>query len=155
MNEKILLTKEGIVELQKELNNLLNVIRPKVIEELKEAREQGDLSENADYDAARNRQAEVESRIKEIENTLTHAKEITEAAAIGSISLGSIVTYKNLTTNKETIVKITGAVEADPFKGSISNETPVAVAMMNGMVGDEIEVKTPVDNYRIKIIDVR
>lgn len=78
MNEEILLTKEGIKDLQEELDNLINVIRPEVIEELKEARAQGDLSENADYDAARNRQAEVEGRIKEIESLLTKAKEIKE-----------------------------------------------------------------------------
>lgn len=101
MNEKILLTKEGIKDLQEELDNLINIIRPAVIEELKEARAQGDLSENADYDAARNRQAEVEGRIKEIESLLTKAKEIKEVKSkTGIIKLGSKVTFTNLLINK-------------------------------------------------------
>ncbi|MFW4371305.1 MAG: transcription elongation factor GreA [Spiroplasma sp. hy2] len=155
MNEEILLTKEGIKDLQKELDNLINVIRPEVIEELKEARAQGDLSENADYDAARNRQAEVEGRIKEIESLLTKAKEIKEVKSkTGIIKLGSTVTFTNLLINKKYELKIVGAVEANPFENTISNESPIAKVIIGKKVGDLVEIKGIQEPYKVKILTV-
>ncbi|KAF0851035.1 MAG: transcription elongation factor GreA [Spiroplasma poulsonii] len=155
MNEEILLTKEGIKDLQEELDNLINVIRPEVIEELKEARAQGDLSENADYDAARNRQAEVEGRIKEIESLLTKAKEIKEVKSkTGIIKLGSKVTFTNLLINKNFEIKIVGAVEANPFENTISNESPIAKAIIGQKMGDLVEIKGIQVPYKVKIVSV-
>ncbi|WP_374696674.1 transcription elongation factor GreA [Spiroplasma endosymbiont of Polydrusus formosus] len=155
MNEEILLTKEGIKDLQEELDNLINVVRPEVIEELKEARAQGDLSENADYDAARNRQAEVEGRIKEIESLLTKAKEIKEVKSkTGIIKLGSTVTFTNLLINKKYELKIVGVVEANPFENTISNESPIAKAIIGKKGGDLIEIKGIQEPYKVKILTV-
>lgn len=155
MNNKneVFLTKEGKEELEKELENLIKVVRPKVIEELIEAREQGDLSENADYDAARKRQAEVESRIKSIQTMLDRAVEIKLDKRSGAIKLGSNVLIKYLNNKTEFAFKIVGTVEADPFEGKISNETTLAKAILNRHEGEEIEVKAE-KPYKIKIIKV-
>jgi transcription elongation factor GreA len=141
MEKEIILTKAGYEDLKNELKNLIEVIRPQVIEELVEARNQGDLSENADYDAARNRQAEVEARIKELEATIANAKLIEDNTKEKGIHLGNTVTFKNIKTKEERQVKIVGAIEADPFEGLISNESPLAKAMMGRLVGDGIEIK--------------
>jgi transcription elongation factor GreA len=134
MEKEIILTKAGYEDLKNELKNLIEVIRPQVIEELVEARNQGDLSENADYDAARNRQAEVEARIKELEATIANAKLIEDNTKEKGIHLGNTVTFKNIKTKEERQVKIVGAIEADPFEGLISNESPLAKAMMGRLV---------------------
>lgn len=156
MNEEILLTKDGINDLKEELNNLIIVVRPKVIEELKEARTQGDLSENADYDAARNRQAEVEGRIKEIELLLTKVKEIKEVKSkTGIIKLGSTVIFINLLINKKYEFKIVGDIEANPFENTISNESPIAKSIIGKKNGDLIEIKGIQEPYKIKILDVK
>ncbi|AGM25000.1 transcription elongation factor GreA [Spiroplasma chrysopicola] len=154
-NEEILLTKEGIKDLQAELDNLINTVRPQVIEELKEARAQGDLSENADYDAARNRQAEVEGRIKQIEGLLTKAKEIKEVKSkAGVIKLGSKVTFTNLLLKKDFEIKIVGAVEANPFENTISNESPIAKAIIGKKVGETVEIKGIQTPYKVTIVSV-
>ncbi len=164
MNEnKVLLTKEGEKKLQDELSNLINIIRPEVIKELKEARSQGDLSENADYDAARNRQAEVEGRIREIEDYLSHVKIIkhsnTNKNIKERIKLGSVIHYQKMNKKHELLskhtIKIVGAVEANPFKNTISNESPFAMAIMNHINLDIVEIKTDKSNYKIKILSVK
>jgi transcription elongation factor GreA len=155
MEKEIILTKAGYEDLKNELKNLIEVIRPTVIEELVEARNQGDLSENADYDAARNRQAEVEARIKELEATIANAKLIEDNTKEKGIHLGNTVTFKNIKTKEERQVKIVGAIEADPFEGLISNESPLAKAMMGRLVGDGIEIKDVANPYRIEIINVK
>jgi transcription elongation factor GreA len=155
MEKEIILTKAGYEDLKNELKNLIEVIRPQVIEELVEARNQGDLSENADYDVARNRQAEVEARIKELEATIANAKLIEDNTKEKGIHLGNTVTFKNIKTKEERQVKIVGAIEADPFEGLISNESPLAKAMMGRLVGDGIEIKDVANPYRIEIINVK
>ena len=156
MEKEIILTKEGLEKLKEELKNLIEVVRPQVIEELVEARNQGDLSENADYDAARNRQAEVEARIKELEASIANAKLIeTETIKNHGISLGSEVTFKNVKTNDQLTVKIVGPIEADPFQNKISNESPLAKAMMGRNVGDSTEVKDVANPYRISIVAIK
>lgn len=155
IKQKILLTKEGIKDLKKELFNLINYVRPNVIEELKEAREQGDLSENADYDAARNRQAEVEGRIKEIESLLIKAKEIKETKSkTGIIKLGSKIDFTNLTINVKNTIKIVGIVESNPFENTVSNESPIAQAILGKKIGDIIEIKGIQNPYKIIINNV-
>ncbi|WP_342278087.1 transcription elongation factor GreA [Spiroplasma endosymbiont of Nephrotoma flavescens] len=154
-NNEILLTKEGKEELNQELNELINIIRPQVIKELVEARNQGDLSENAEYESARNRQAEVEGRIKEIEDTLARAKVIaTDHQGTKTIRIGSIVTILNLETNDKSTFKVVGTVEADPFENKISNETPLVKAIFDRSVNDIVEIKGKETKYKVKILEI-
>lgn len=154
-NNEILLTKEGKEELNQELNELINIIRPQVIKELVEARNQGDLSENAEYESARNRQAEVEGRIKEIEDTLARAKVIaTDRQGTKTIRVGSIVTILNLETNDKSTFKVVGTVEADPFENKISNETPLVKAIFDHSVNDIVEIKGKETKYKVKILEI-
>ena len=143
MAEKTKLTKAGKAKLEEELRWLIEEEREKVKTQLAEARAQGDLSENADYDAARNRQAEVEGRIKEIENILANAEIIDEGGKKKSnkVGLGSTLTIKNLATGQEQTFMIVGTVESDPFNGKISNACPLGEALIGSSVGDIIDVK--------------
>ena len=151
----ILLTSDGFLELEEELNELKNVRRPKVIEAIKDARSQGDLSENADYDAAKNDQAEIEGRIKKIEKMLENV-EIIEKGDSSVVSLGTTVSIKYVDDEDETDeYQIVGSQEADPFMSKISNESPIAKAIMNKKVGDIVEVESPNGIYKIEIIDIK
>ena len=129
--KKIYLTQQGFEELKKELDNLINVKRPANIQAIKEARALGDLSENADYDAAKNDQAEIEGRIKKIEKMLENV-EIIEKGDSSVVSLGTTVSIKYVDDEDETDeYQIVGSQEADPFMSKISNESPIAKAIMN------------------------
>lgn len=133
-DEKFLVTKEGLDELLKEQDNLIHVVRDEVIRELQEARAQGDLSENADYDAARDRQARVEARIRDLEAMIANAEIISEdkkAATKKTVSLGSTVTILDMSTNEEETYNIVGSIEADPLNGKLSNITPLATSLMD------------------------
>lgn len=149
----ILLTSEGFLELEEELNNLKNVRRPRVIEAIKDARAQGDLSENADYDAARNEQAEVEGRIKQIEFMLANAQ-IIEKSSNHTVDLGSTVTISYVDDGEEEVYSIVGRMEADPFENKISNESPIGKAIIGKKEGDTINVESPTGSYQIKIVKV-
>ena len=149
----ILLTSEGFLELEEELNNLKNVRRPRVIEAIKDARAQGDLSENADYDAARNEQAEVEGRIKQIEFMLANAQ-IIEKSYNHTVDLGSTVTISYVDDDEEEVYSIVGRMEADPFENKISNESPIGKAIIGKKEGDTINVESPTGSYQIKIVKV-
>ena len=149
----ILLTSEGFLELEEELNNLKNVRRPRVIEAIKDARAQGDLSENADYDAARNEQAEVEGRIKQIEFMLANAQ-IIEKSSNHTVDLGSTVTISYVDDDEEEVYSIVGRMEADPFENKISNESPIGKAIVGKKVGDIISVASPNGSYDVKIMKI-
>ena len=152
---KTLLTKEGLEELQKELHQLKDVERQKVIDELRDARAQGDLSENADYDAARNRQSQVESRISEIEHILTNVEIIKSTAKSKTVvHLASKVTILDKSNNTQVTYIIVGSVEANPFNGKISNEAPLAQALMGHEKGDVVTVKVKVP-YDVEILDIQ
>ena len=151
MAEKIKLTKAGYKKLEEELRYKIDIERDEVKRQLAEARAQGDLSENADYDAARNKQAEVEGRIKEIEEILNNCEIIGESNKGNKVGLGSIVTIKYLETGKEAEYMIVGSVESDPFEGKISNSCALGEAIMGKQVGDVIEVKA-VKTYKIEIL---
>ena len=154
MVNKIELTKEGEEKLQKEYRHLIDIDRPEVIEQLTVARAQGDLSENADYDAARNRQAEIEARIKEIENILANAKIIDGASKSGKVvSLGSVVEVKDLSDNTVSTYTIVGTVEANPIKGLISNVSPLGHAIVGKRVGDECVVRVA-QEYKVLILKI-
>ena len=153
--EKYLLTKEGIEKLQEELKYLKEVERDQIKEELKEARAQGDLSENAEYDAARNRQAQVEGRITEIEVMLSNAKIISEKGGSNRVvKLGSTVRLLDLARNEEYEYQIVGKVESDPLNGKISNETPVAIAILGSPVGTRLTVRAQVP-YEVEILSIK
>lgn len=150
--EKIELTKEGEAKLNKELRHLIDVERPEVLEQLAAARAQGDLSENADYDAARNKQAEVEARIKEIENILANAKIIDEKTKVSKlVALGSTVEIKDLSDNTKATYTIVGTVEANPTKGLISNVSPLGKAIIGKKVGDVCVVRVARE-YKVEIL---
>ena len=134
-DKKIYVTREGLEELKKELDYLINVKRPENITSIKEARALGDLSENADYDAARNEQAELEGRIKKLEKMLENV-EIIEKIDTDKVSIGSTVSIKYVDDDDTDEYKIVGSQEADPFMSKISNESPIAKAILNKKVGD-------------------
>ena len=149
----ILLTSEGFLELEEELNELKNVRRPRVIEAIKDARAQGDLSENADYDAARTEQAEVEGRIKELEFMLANAT-IIEKKDSHLIDVGSTVTISYVDDDEEEVYHIVGRMEADRFDNKISNESPIGKAILNLKVGEIGNVESPSGNYQVKILSI-
>ena len=157
-DEKFLVTKEGLDELLKEQDNLIHVVRDEVIRELQEARAQGDLSENADYDAARDRQARVEARIPDLEAMIANAEIISEdkkAATKKTVSLGSTVTILDMSTNEEETYNIVGSIEADPLNGKLSNITPLATSLMDHKIGDVVEIETAEEPYQVKVIDLK
>ncbi len=152
MADKTKLTKEGKAKLEAELRHLIDVDREEVKAQLKEARAQGDLSENADYDAARARQAEVEGRITEIENILANAEIIEEKKGDSKkVGLGSTVEVEYLEIGKKGTYTIVGSVESDPFQGKISNDCPLGSALIGKKEGDIIDVKGN-KPYQVKII---
>ena len=154
MVNKIELTKEGAEKLEKELRHLIDIERPDVIEALQAARSQGDLSENADYDAARNRQAEIEGRIKEIENILANVKIISEKTTKSKgVVLGSKVTIKDLSDDSVETYTIVGTVEANPLKGLISNVSPLGRAVVDKNVGDIVSVHANKE-YKVEILNI-
>lgn len=151
--KEIYLTSEGFLKLEEELDHLKKVERPDVINAIKEARALGDLSENAEYSSARERQGKLEARIKEIEYTLEHAS-IIENNSDGKVCVGSVVTIKYLEDDEEEEYTIVGTNEADPFENKISNESPIALAVMGKKEGDEVQVDSPNGSFDIKILKV-
>lgn len=142
-NNKIILTEAGIKKLKDEKDYLINVERPKNIEELQLARSQGDLSENADYDAARDAQAKIESRIKEIDKILENAEIISaDDNDLESARIGALVGVIDLSDNDDQVVyyHIVGSTETDPINGKISNESPLGKALIGHQVGDVVTV---------------
>ncbi len=151
---EILLTEEAIEKLKQEQNHLVQVERKKVIQNIKAARGQGDLSENADYDAARDRQAEIESRIKEIDFLLDRAKVVKRKKDHITVGVGKKVTILNLKTNKEATYLILGSLEADPYKNIISNTSPVAQSLMGKKVGSIVTVRKVQKPFEIKVLKI-
>lgn len=152
---KVYLTSEGYLEIEEELDHLKNVKRPEVIKALKDARALGDLSENADYDAARAEQAQIEGRILELEKIIENA-EIIENNKTGKVSLGCtvVISYEDEEDDIEEY-RIVGSKEADPSFNKVSNESPIAKAIMGAKAGDIRIVESPNGKYRVKIIEVR
>ena len=153
-DKKIYVTREGLEELKSELDYLINVRRPENITAIKEARALGDLSENADYDAARNEQAELEGRIKKLEKMLENV-EIIEKIETDKVSIGSTVSIKYVDDDDTDEYKIVGSQEADAFMSKISNESPIAKAILNKKVGDIVEVESRNGVYKIEITEIK
>lgn len=153
-NEKELyLTQEGLDQIKKELEELKLVKRPEVINALKDARAQGDLSENAEYDAARTEQAIVESRIKELEVMIEKAVVITKVST-DVVAIGTKVTLEYVGDDDTEEYSIVGSKEADPFTNKISNESPIAKAIMGLKVGSVVSVDSPNGKYDVKILAI-
>lgn len=150
---KIYLTKEGLESLKNELNDLVNVQRPKVLVELEEAKAQGDLSENADYDAARAKQAEIEGKINELREKIANAEIISTDGATDEVKLGSYVTLFLSFKNKEEEYHIVGSTEANPLEFKISNECELAKSIMGHKVGETVTVKAT-KQYDVKIVSI-
>ena len=136
------LTSEGFLEIEQELNELKNVKRPEIIKALKDARALGDLSENADYDAARAEQAQIEGRILELEKIMENA-EIIENKKTDTVDLGVTVKICYVDDDEEEEYRIVGSKEADPSNNKISNESPIAKSIIGAKVGEVRAVATP------------
>ena len=154
MTKETYLTEEGLNEIKKELDYLKLEKRPEVINALKEARALGDLSENAEYDAARSEQATVEAKIIELESMIEHAVIIKEVKT-DKVSIGNTVKIEYVGDDETDVYSIVGSKEADPFNNKISNESPIAQAIMNHKVGDIVTVESPNGSYEIKITQIK
>lgn len=150
--EKLAITEEGLKKLQEELQDLIMNKRKDVIEKMKEAREQGDLSENADYDAAREEHGKVESRINEIKNILSNIEVGNKVQGI--VNLGSKVKLYDLDYEEEIEYIIVGTSESDSLHNKISNESPIGKELLNKEIGDIVSVKTPNGIIKFKILNI-
>jgi transcription elongation factor GreA len=150
----VLVTKEGLKKLQEELDNLHNVKRKEVAERIKEAISYGDLSENSEYEEAKNEQAFVEGRIVELEDKIKHAKIITEKHQVATVQLGTKVVVKNLTKRSAQSQEYTivGSTEADPLAHKISNESPVGRALLDRRAGEKVKVQIPAGLVEYEIL---
>ncbi|MCT4612436.1 MAG: transcription elongation factor GreA [Clostridia bacterium] len=153
-DKKVYLTKEGLKDLENELDNLILVERKEVAEAIKEARALGDLSENAEYDAARERQAEVEGRIQEVEEMLKNVELIEEGVCSDKVTLGCKVVIYDEELKEDQEYKIVGSTEANPMEGKISNESPVGEALIGRKEGDNVEVEVPAGIIKYKIKEI-
>ncbi len=155
MSDKILITQSKQKELQDELKHLIDVERAKVIVQLQQAREQGDLSENADYDAAKGQQFEIEKRISEIQAILENCEIISDVSTTKDVvSLNSFVEIHDLEDDEKMKIQIVSSIEADPDENKISNEAPLARSIMGRKAGETIEVKGIDQNYKVKILKI-
>lgn len=151
--KEIYLTEEGLNEIKKELEYLKQVKRPEVINALKEARALGDLSENAEYDAARTEQAEVEGKITELEAMMEHVIVI-KTGETDKVSIGTRVKIKYVDDDEIEEYSIVGSKEADPFQNKISNESPIASAIIGHSVNDQVWVESPNGKYQVEIMEI-
>ncbi len=155
MNEnKIYMTEEGLVKLKEELEELKNVKRPEIIQSLKEARALGDLSENAEYDAARSAQAECENRIIELETMIENVEIISDEIKKDKVQVGVTVTIEYVGDDETETYTIVGSKEVDLTTNKISNESPIAQAIMGGKVGQVKTVESPGGSYEVKIVKI-
>lgn len=153
VDDKILLAQQKLEEIEKELEHLINVERVNVIQEIKDARSQGDLSENAEYDVAREKQGIIESRIRELETIISKAKIIKADLGSSRVSIGSKVSLENVESGEIQTFQIVSSIDADPFKSKISNFSPIAQALLGQHQGDEVEVDVN-EKYSVRILKV-
>lgn len=156
IEKKFPMTEEGKLKLENELEELKTVKRKEVVERIKIARSFGDLSENSEYDAAKDEQAFVEGRIAQIENMLRNVEIISEDDVNTSVvSLGKSVTFIELPDGEEETYTIVGSAEADPSEGKISNDSPIAQSMIGKSVNDEVSVSTPGGDMSVRIVSIK
>ncbi|KIY21554.1 MULTISPECIES: transcription elongation factor GreA [Mesobacillus] len=150
------MTQAGKEKLEHELEQLKTVKRKEVVERIKIARSFGDLSENSEYDSAKEEQAFVEGRITTLENMIRNAKIIKEdELSTDAVSLGRTVTFVELPDGDEESYTVVGSAEADPFEGKISNDSPIAKSLMGKKVGDEVTVQTPGGEMNVRITSIK
>ncbi|MFD2446153.1 transcription elongation factor GreA [Bacillus sp. CGMCC 1.16607] len=150
------MTLAGKEKLEQELEHLKSVKRKEVVERIKIARSFGDLSENSEYDSAKEEQAFVEGRITTLENMIRNAKIIEEAEmSTDGVTLGRSVTFVELPDGEEETYIIVGSAEADPFEGKISNDSPIAKSLMGKKVGDVVSVQTPGGDMTVRITEIK
>ena len=155
MTEEVLLTKEGLEKIKEEYDRHVSVTRAEVAERIKEARSFGDLSENAEYDAAKQEQAELEDRINKLESMMRNAKIIDEDSSVeGIVNIGNTVIVKEKGSKEKVKFQIVGATEADPFEGKISNESAVGKALIGNKKGDTVEVEVIDGKITYKIMEI-
>ena len=153
--KKNLLTYAGLKKLEEELHDLKVVKRKEVAGKIKEAREQGDLSENAEYDAAKDEQRDIEARIEEIEKILKNAEVVVEDEVdLDKINVGCTVKVFDITFDEEMEFKIVGSTEANSLVGKISNESPVGQALIGKKVGDTVSVETQAGEIKYKVLEI-
>lgn len=151
--QEVLLTEEGKAELEKQLEYLITIKRYEISEQIKQARAFGDISENAEYDEAKNEQARIEGEILQIENKLRHAKVIDEKQRKkGKINVGSKVVVMDGDEKMELV--IVGSTEADPRLGKVSNESPIGKALIGAKKGETVQVESPSGVYDLKIVEI-
>lgn len=153
-DETVLITKEGLKKLQEELENLKTVRRKEVAARLKEAISYGDLSENSEYEEAKNEQAFIEGRILELESKIKNAK-IIKGHDTKTVQIGTIVKLKKVGSKEELEYTIVGTTEADPFDHKISNESPIGAAIMEHEVGEKVQVETPSGKVKYEILKLK
>ena len=154
--KKNILTYEGLKKYEDELTHLKVVRRQEVAQKIKEAREQGDLSENAEYDAAKDEQRDIEARIEELEKILKNAEVVDEDEVdLDKISIGCKIRILDIEFNEELEYKIVGSTEANSLKGKISNESPVGKALMGHKVGDKVDVDTQAGVISYKVLEIQ
>ena len=156
MAKKNILTYEGLRKLEDELQDLKVVKRREIAQKIKEAREQGDLSENAEYDAAKDEQRDIEARIEEIELILKNAEVVVEDGVdLDKISVGCKVRIRDSEFDEELEYKIVGSTEANSLKGKISNESPLGRALLGATIGDIVKVEAPVGELSYKVLEIQ
>ena len=154
--DKKLLTQSGLAKLEDELNDLKIRQRKEIAQKIKEAREQGDLSENAEYDAAKEEQRHIEARIAELEAILKNVEVIDETEMdLDSVNVGCSVTVHNETLNRDMVYHMVGSTEASSLLGRISNESPVGHALMGRKVGETVTVEVPAGEMKLRILNIQ
>ncbi len=156
MGEEVFLTREGMEKLEAELQHLKSVRRKEVADRIKEAREYGDIVENSEYDDAKNEQAFVEGRIKDLEKLLRNVQIIEEEGDTGNneVKIGSTVELKDLESGEKFTYTLVGSAEADPSENKISNESPVGSAILGRKAGEKVEVEVPAGIIEYEIINI-
>ena len=154
-SEEIVLTREGLEKIEKELAFLKSVKRKEIAGRIKQAISYGDITDNSEYEDAKNEQAFVEGRIATLEKLLRHARILEKTdEGNGFVTLGSTVQIKDLELDQEYTYTVVGTAEADPSNSKISNESPVGKAILGLSVGDEVEVKVPAGSVKYKVIEI-
>ncbi len=153
--KKNLLTDKGLKKLEDELQELRVVKRKEVAQKIKEAREQGDLSENAEYDAAKDEQKDIEARIEELESILKNVEVVyTDEVDKEKVNIGCVVTIKKIETGEVETFKLVGSTETDILNNKMSNESPIGAALMGAKVGETVEVEAPIGVFHFEIMEI-
>ncbi|MBQ9910307.1 MAG: transcription elongation factor GreA [Lachnospiraceae bacterium] len=154
-DKKNILTASGAAALQEELRELKEVRRAEIAQKIKEARAQGDLSENAEYDAAKDEQAEIEARIEQLKDILQNAEIVSEEVDTSRVFIGSVVKVHDEEFDEDIDMMIVGSTEANSLQNKISNESPLGQALVGARVGDTVQVMAPAGTFAYRILSIQ